>query len=109
MALMGDDSQVVVPEAFVALFVENGRQRLSASRLEIVQRHELCEELATSLTDRALQVLRDHDATEEEVLRHVLQGLASPASGLSPPEADWVTRRLAELLNWRQLPGNPER
>lgn len=99
---MGEDSQVTVPPAFVALYVEPGRLKPWLPRLEIAQRHELCEDLATSLTDRALRLVWDAHAGEAEVLASIHRGLAEPTSGLCAPEAEWVTRRVAELLNWTQ-------
>jgi hypothetical protein len=34
------------------------------------------------------------------VLERIHAGLQSPESGVSVAEAQWVTRRLAELLGW---------
>jgi hypothetical protein len=99
---MGEESQVLVPEAFQALFTEPGRLRPSLPHDELSRRHELCEDLALSLTDRARLTLWQHEATESEVLLGVFHGLSDPASGLSAVEAEWVTRRLAELLDWPQ-------
>jgi hypothetical protein len=99
---MGEETQVLVPEAFAALFVEPGRSRPTLPRAEIAQRHELCEDLAQSLTDRARLVLWEHGVAEEDVLLRIFQGLVSPDSGLLAAEAEWVTRRLAELLEWAQ-------
>jgi hypothetical protein len=46
-------SQIVVPDAFVALFQPPGARRASAPREVIAARHELCEDLAQMLTETA--------------------------------------------------------
>jgi hypothetical protein len=95
---MSDDNQIVVPASFVALFIEPGRLRPSASRQEIAARYEVCEDLATLLVDRARTLLWQLGITERDVLERVRDGLLQPASGVSAAEAEWITRRLAELL-----------
>jgi hypothetical protein len=47
-----------------------------------------------------------HGATEQDVLERVLAGLRQPDSGVDEAEAQWIVRRLAELLAWG---GSPER
>jgi hypothetical protein len=96
---MSDDSQIVVPASFVALFVEPGRIRPNASREEIAARYEVCEDLATMLVDRAKTLLWQLGIAQSDVLGRVRQGLEDPASGVTAAEAEWITRRLAELLN----------
>jgi hypothetical protein len=97
-----EDSQLVLPDSFVALFVPEGRMKPAASREQMLQRYELCEDLATGLTDRARTVKWELDVAEEDVLERVYRGLASPVCGLSEVEGQWVLRRLAELLDWAQ-------
>jgi hypothetical protein len=97
---LAEDSQIVLPDSFVALFVPEGRTRPAASRGEMLQRYELCEDLACALTDRAQTLKRELDLAEGDVLACVHRGLASPVSGLSDPEGLWVLQRLAELLEW---------
>lgn len=41
-----DANQINIPQSFIALFVEPGRQKPSASRAVVAQRYELCEDLA---------------------------------------------------------------
>lgn len=105
--MFSDDSQINVPPAFVALFVPPGRIKPTASREEIAQRYELCEDLASALTEQARTILWELGVTEQDVLLRVHGGLAGAASGLSAPEAQWVVRRTAELLEWPQ-PELPE-
>lgn len=97
---MSEDSQIVVPESFVALFVEPGRVRPSVSRAEIASRYELCEDMAVMLTDHAKRILWQLGVHESDVLQRIHAGLRASESGVSPAEAWWVTRRLAELLAW---------
>jgi hypothetical protein len=96
---MSEDSQIIVPPSFIALFVEPGRIRPNASREEIAGRYEVCEDLAAMLVDRAKTLLWQLGITEDDVLSRMRQGLLDPASGVSAAEAEWVTRRLAELLD----------
>lgn len=96
---MSDENQIIVPASFIALFVEPGRLRPTASRLEIAARYEVCEDLATMLVDHAKTLLWQLGITERDVLERVHEGLLQPASGVSAAEAEWVTRRLGELLD----------
>ena len=97
---MSDDSQVQIPASFIALFVPPGRVKPSASRQEIAERYELCEDLATALVDKARTVLWELGVTEHDVLHRIHRVLCEPTSSVSPAEAVWTTRRLAELLEW---------
>jgi hypothetical protein len=97
---MSDESQIVVPPSFIALFVAPGRTRPGASREFIVERHELCEDLATLLTDTARTRLWDLGITEADVLQRIGRGLPGSELGLSIGEQRWVLTRLAEMLGW---------
>lgn len=99
-AAMSDESQIVVPPSFVALFIEPGRFRPSAPYPEIAARHEICEDMAAMLTEHAKTVLWQLGIAEEDVLQRVHAGLLSADSGVSAAEAQWVTCRLAEMLEW---------
>ena len=46
------------------------------------------------------QIATDLGVTEDDVLLRVGRGLRQPQAALSDAEADWVLRRLAELLGW---------
>ncbi len=98
-----EHSQVVVPQSFVDLFVPPGRARALAPREQIAARHDLCEDLAQALTEHASALLSRRGATEQDVIEQVLAGLLSAESGLANEEAMWVARRLAELLDWRDI------
>ena len=98
---MSEDSQIVIPASFLALFVPPGRTRVSAAREEIAQRYELCEDLAQMLTEPAADKHWDLGVDEAEVLRRIGQGLLeTTAVPLTPTELQWVLCRLAELLGW---------
>ena len=97
---MNEDSQIVVPESFIDLYRSPGRVKLSAPRIEIAQRHEFCEDLASLLTEHARGMQFELGIDKPAVLERCHRGLMSPDSGVSAPESVWVLRRLAELLDW---------
>jgi hypothetical protein len=105
---MSDESQIQVPASFVALFIPEGRVKPVSSRQEIADRHEICEDLATALLDKARTVLRELGVTEKDVLHRIHRVLREPASGISSAEALWVTRRLAEMLECRTSMRTPK-
>lgn len=105
---MSEESQIVVPPSFIALFVPPGRIKPTMHREHIAARHEHCEDLATMLTEHARTVLWQLGVAEEDVLERIQRGLEADGSGVDAGEAAWVTRRLAELLEWPMPePGSP--
>ena len=97
---MTDDQSIDIPPSFLALYIEAGRSKPGASRAVIGARYELCEDLATLLVDHARNTLFDLGITEDDVLVRCHRGLLVDASVVDPKEAQWVVRRLAELLGW---------
>ena len=100
---MSEDSQIVVPEAFVDLFRPPGADRHRkplAAREVIAARHEFCEDLAQMLGETARDKLFALGITEADVLDRIRRGLLEPGSPVSAPEAGWVIGRLAEVLGW---------
>ena len=97
---MSDESQIFVPPSFIALFVAPGRTKPSATREHIAERHEFCEDLATMLTEHASAKLFELGVTELDVLERIQRGLLAGDAAVTPDEAQWVIRRLAELLGW---------
>jgi hypothetical protein len=97
---MSDDSQLVVPPSFVALFVPAGRIRPTAPRDEIAARYEVCEDLAQALVETAQTRQFQLGIDAADVLERITRGLAAQPELVSPDEATWVRRRLAELLGW---------
>jgi hypothetical protein len=98
---MSEDSQIVVPRSFIELYLPPGRIKPTAPRDEIAARYEFCEDLASMLTEHARLKLWDLGITEEDVLERMHRGLVLPDAPVSLAEAQWVVRRLAELLEWR--------
>ncbi len=97
---MSEDSQIVVPPSFVALFVPPGRVKPTAGRDEIASRYELCEDLAQMLTEQATMKKWDLGITEDDVLERIQRGLQAEGGVVNGTEARWIVRRLAELLGW---------
>lgn len=102
-----DDSQIAIPPAFLALYLRPHALKPSEPRELIAARHELCEDMAQLLTERARELLWQLGVTEFDVLERMHRGLLQPDAGFAPKEAGWVIHRLAELLDWPQ-PRLPE-
>lgn len=101
---MHQDSQIHVPDSFIALYLLHGHGKPTASREVIASRYELCEDLSSQLHEYARTTHFDLGLAEDEVLSRCHRGLLDPAAGVSPDEAAWVVRRLAELLGWDDPP-----
>ena len=97
---MSDEYQIEIPQSFMALYVDPGRHKPNASREVVAARYELCEDMASMLTEYAADMSSRLDITEADVLIRCLQGLKSDAVAVTAAEAQWVIRRLAELLDW---------
>ena len=94
------DSQIHIPPAFLALYSDPRRQRLTVPAAAVHARHELCEDLAQMLMDTARAQSHGGIVSEAAVLARCHAGLSEGGAGLSAPEARWVVQRLAELLEW---------
>ena len=97
---MSDENQLEIPQSFMALFIEPGRSKPNAIREVVSGRYELCEDMAVMLTETARNVFFDLGITERDVLARIRQGLVSDGSGFNERESAWITRRLAEMLDW---------
>ena len=104
---MSDDSQLLIPESFVALYVASTHARLRVPKAEIAARYEWCEDLANMLTDTAGQMQLQWGATDGDVLARVAKGLQDPSANVSAQEAHWVLCRLAELMGWEMPAPSP--
>lgn len=102
---MDETSQIQPPPSFVEIYASRSG-KLLIGKPELVARYELCEDLATHLTEQASMLYHSGNESEEAVLYGIHAGLATEGSVVQPNEARWITLRLAELLNWRspQLP-----
>jgi len=108
-ATMSEESQLLIPASFTALFIEPGRSKPSASRAEITARYDVCEDLSALLTEHAASILWETGIAESDVLERVHAGLLTSDAGVSDVEARWVTLRLAEMLGWEcHLFGPPD-
>jgi len=105
---MPESQQQAVPSSFVEIFLAPGAFKPSEPREVIAARYDLCEDMAQLLTEHARSKLFELGVAEEDVLERVQRGLLAEGSVVGPGEAWWITRRLAELLNWPQ-PSPPER
>jgi len=99
---VADDSQLLIPTSFVALFVAPGRIKPSASRAVIFERFEFCEDLSAMLVEQAGNVRHELGIAEEDVLERIHRGLVEPAAPVTEAEAGWIVGRLAEHLGWQQ-------
>ncbi len=97
---MIEDNQIVIPPSFIALFIEPGRIKPTASKEHILDRYDFCEDLANMLTETAATKLWELGITESDVLNRIHQGLSVSGIGISEDEAKWVMTRLAELMGW---------
>ncbi len=100
---MSDGNQIIIPPSFIALFVEPGRSKPSATREHIYERYDLCEDLANLLMEQATNKLWELGITEADVLERIHQGLGDVDIGLSAAQAQWVISRLAEILGWQEM------
>ena len=97
---MSEDNQIIIPPSFIALFVPPGRIKPTEPREAIAERYELCEDLAQMLTEPARTQFVTLHITEADVLSRIRAGLQGDGAVVTHDEAVWVTRRLAELLDW---------
>ncbi len=100
---MSDEYQIEIPQSFMALFVDPGRQKPNASREVVAGRYELCEDMASMLTETAKNMQFSMGITERDVLERVQRGLNGEGAVVTSQESVWVLHRLAELLGWHQL------
>ena len=94
-----DHDQTLIPPSFEALY-RDARGRLTATRVQLAIRYELCEDMAQMLVEPSQAVHHDQGLSEDLVLARTEAGLASPGAGFGLPESTWVITRLAELLGW---------
>jgi hypothetical protein len=105
---LSEDSQQLIPESFMALYLSPGRSKPTSARTEITQRHDFCDDLAQMLTETARNTQWELQVDEAEILSRVHLGLlAGEQPVVSPAEASWVVCRLAELLGWPLPPFDP--
>ncbi len=96
---MDASNQIEVPPSFSQLFRSRSGRLLQPAET-VLQRYELCEDLACTLTEQAQQLYQRGHSDEEAVLLGLYHAIAGEGAGLAQAEARWVTLRLAELLDW---------
>lgn len=97
---MTEEFQIDIPASFMALYVPPGKIKPTLGQRELATRYELCEDLASLLTDKAANMQFTLGITEELVLAQCEAGLLAEPAVVTPGEARWVACRLAELLQW---------
>ena len=100
---MSDDYQIDIPPSFFEVYTD-ARQRLAEPIAVVRARYEVCEDLATHLVQHAQLLHHVEVPSEDEILGRIHAGLASTDAGVSRAEAEWIVRRLAELLGWQCPP-----
>jgi hypothetical protein len=95
-----DPNQIEVPPSFQVLFTSPSGHRLMEPMRVVRERYELCEDLAQALAEQAAAVQFRSGDEEPVVLRKLQAALSAHDSAVTAPEAEWVVRRLAELLGW---------
>ena len=97
---MTADRQINVPASFVAIYTPEGRARPTPPRQWLEERHDLCEDLAQLLTDKAKDKVWQLGITQDDAVERIELGLPQLALDLSPPECQWVMTRVREILQW---------
>ena len=95
---MSDENQVVIPRSFVEIFIPPHAVKPTETRETIAARYDLCEDLAQMLVDQARARMFELGIDTQDVLERMQQGLLVEPSMVTPAEAQWVIRRLDELL-----------
>lgn len=96
---MYDHNQTLVPDSFLALHARHGRPLLARDEMEA--RFNACEDVALHLAGALAE--RGVDADDAAgALASARAGLSTAGSAFAPAEAQWVIRRVAELMEWPQ-------
>ena len=83
---MYEEYQIEIPQSFMAPFVDPGRSKPNASRDVVASRYELCEDMASMLTETAKNMFLDLGITVDDVLRQCYRGLTGEGSVFTEPE-----------------------
>ena len=97
-----DDNQILVPPSIAALYTAPGGHRLTEPMSHVRERYELCEDMAQMLVEHAAAAQFKSGAPEADVLAGMRQALSGEGATVTPGEAGWVVRRMAEVLDWPQ-------
>ncbi len=97
---MSNDSQIVLPASFVALYVAPGKIKPDISRDAMLERYEFCEDLAQMLLEQAKTKQWELGISQDVVIERIATGLAQSAGLVTEAEAQWVVTRLHELMEF---------
>lgn len=100
---MSIDNQIEPPQSFMAMYATPGSSRPNAPQEVVLARYELCEDMASLLTEQAGVIAFKEGLGEKDILLRCHRGLREDPQGLSEREAVWVIQRVAELLEWPPL------
>lgn len=115
IATTGDyeEYQIPLPASFQALYAD-ARGRLQVPLGDVRTRYEWCEDLAQLLAESVGLQPQDGWQDQQRLLRQCQEGLGEGGEGTADAaaqtagEADWIVRRLAELLGWGDPQGRPD-
>lgn len=97
---MSLDNQIEPPPYFMATYVTPSRDRPNAPQAVILARYELCEDMASLVTEQVQTLAFKENFSGAEALRKCYQGLLAGEADFNPREAAWVVLRLAERVGW---------
>ena len=95
---MSNDSQIVLPASFIALYVAAGNIKPDASRHQMLERYEFCEDLAQMLLEQAKTKQWELGISQDVVMERIATGLSQSSGLVTEAEAQWVVTRLHELM-----------
>lgn len=81
------------------IYTTQGQRRPSVPRAWLEERHDLCEDLAQLLAEKAKEKVWQLGITEADALKRIAMGLSTLSLDLSDPEQSWVLARTQEVLN----------
>jgi len=96
---MYDDNQTFVPDSFIELY-QDARGRLTIGKPELAALYEFSEDMAQLLVDQCQLIHHRDGVDEDQILTRCFAGLVAEPTSLAPPQAQWIVRRSAELLQW---------
>lgn len=97
---MAFERQIQVPASFLALYTPQGKPRPTPPRPWLEDRHDLCEDLAQLLAEKAKDKIWQLGITRADAVERIERGLPELALDLSAPECQWVMTRVTEILQW---------
>lgn len=97
MRNLDDDQRCPPPASFLAIHTETPGRGPGLPLTVLVERHDLCESLATQLLPLARARVAEDGLLLQDVLPRCRAVLEDPDIGLMPAEIGWVLTRLEEL------------